>query len=217
MAAEAPEADGADLALVGGVFLEGGELGVGEGFAAEGEEPEGGAGVFERVEGRGGIERGEEKGGGEEDDGGGLQLEKPKHFGGEVGGPVPAELEVAAVFGGMMADDADGEVGAEAEAPDDGEGGDEGAAHGPARPGQGVEGGEGAERVGPGDVHDAVVVQAPRDEIEQSEAGAERGEGEEEEGRGGHAAGADAGGRLGVGAETRSGFRRAGRSRRRGR
>ena len=52
VAAVAPEADGADLAFVCGVFLEGGELGVGEGFAAEGEQPEGGAGVFERMEHR---------------------------------------------------------------------------------------------------------------------------------------------------------------------
>ena len=33
MAAEAPEADGADLTFVGGVLFEGGELGVGKGFA----------------------------------------------------------------------------------------------------------------------------------------------------------------------------------------
>lgn len=66
----------------------------------------------------------------------------------------------------MVADDADGEVRTEAETPADGEGGEESAAHGPARTAEGVEGGEGAERVGPGDVNDAVVVEAPGDEIE---------------------------------------------------
>ena len=86
----------------------------------------------------------------------------------------------------MVADDADGEVRTEAETPDDGEGGEQGAAHGPAWTAEGVESGEGAERVGPSDVDEAVVIEATGDEIKQSEAGAERGEGEQEKGGGGH-------------------------------
>jgi hypothetical protein len=105
-------------------------LGVGQGFAADSEEPEGGAGVFERVEGGGGIDGGEDEGGAEEDDGARLELEEAEHLRGEDAGPVAAELDVAAVFDRVVADHADREMRAEAETPDDGEGGDERAAEG---------------------------------------------------------------------------------------
>ena len=61
MPAVAPEPGSADAAAVGGVAFEGGELRVGQGFARQGEQPEGGAGVFERVQGGRAIERDEPK------------------------------------------------------------------------------------------------------------------------------------------------------------
>ena len=108
MAAESPQSDGTDLAAVRGIFFESGELGVGEGLAAEGEEPEQGTGDFERMKRRRGIEGGDDKGCAEDHDGDRLHLEKPKHFRREVAGPVATKLEVASVFDRMVADDANG-------------------------------------------------------------------------------------------------------------
>ena len=109
-------------------------------------------------------------------------MKKPKHLRGEVGGPVLAELDVTAVFGRVMPDHADRKVSAETKAPDEGEGGDQRAAHRPTGAEERVETGDRTKRVGPRDVDDAVVVESARDEVEQREEEAERAEGDENEG-----------------------------------
>ena len=176
MPAVAPEPGSADAAAVGGVAFEGGELRVGQGFARQGEQPEGGAGVFERVQGGRAIERDEQKCGAEHDDRERLHLEKGEHLGGEVGGPVDAQLAVAGILGRVVADHADRKVGAQPHAPRQRERRDQRSADGPAGSGPGVKKRQGAKRIRPREVDDAVVLDPAGDEIEHGECTAQRGQ-----------------------------------------
>ena len=103
--------------------------------------------------------------------------------------PVLPQLPVAAVLDRMVAAHAPGEVRPQPGAPQDGEGGDEGAAHGPPGAGQRVEGGEGAEGIRPRDVHDAIVVEAAREPIQPGKGEPQRGQRDEQEGGRAHGGG----------------------------
>ena len=124
MAARRPEAAVADFALVGGLFFKGGELGVGERFADDGDGEQAEGGVIEG--GKSGLRAadGQQKRGGEDDDGDGLELVELEHLPLEIRGPAGAHFFVAAVFLGVMTHDATEEVGSEAETPGGDEGGD---------------------------------------------------------------------------------------------
>jgi len=112
LAARGPGAAVTDFTLLGGVFLKGGELGVGERFADDGngEQAEGGEIGLRAA-------NGEQKRGGEDDDGDGLELVELEDLQIEIRGTAGAHFFVAVVFLGAMAHDATVEVGSEAEAP----------------------------------------------------------------------------------------------------
>ena len=174
MAGPGPEADVADLAAVGGVGLEGPQLGVAPRLdgQAGGEEQEPGPMDRSRRRATAVGRRGDE--GQEEDgEGDGLLEVEDRHLPGHLGAVLLAHPLVTPVLLVEVAEDADGEVRAEAEAPerhrrrqpDDGIrrplGHDQ--PHRPRRQREGQADGEG-EAVGPGDVDDRPVVHELRDD-----------------------------------------------------